>query len=1587
MLHLHKEQNARKTTTIQFDWDCRGMDKKGKMYATRIEIDWDNYTTDAKDFFIEAREKVIAAATTLGISLKTPTNPKEFTGLIAAPRAAPASGLSIPPSTAQSNNDNDNTSTTAFDANDQSATNGGDPVTTDGMTPANGDVRAGKTDTTTVGAAATAAKRMPQDSHAATPTESTENSDAVDLSSTPATSSEAHPWTNVGTQPGTSQPGTSSSAPTTNPTLTITDHARLIASGPSRSRTTSSEHLMEQPTKSAKQNPFPWTPDIRRALLLLADRFPGRNKGRKTISPDWTKVIPIMDALCAASLTDMGTNRTSFIVPGVCRGNVLDRQYYQWRTGRAQPSWEGSGLPKFGHLHDAEFRDDLDRVRGLVDEAATSIGMEAPFPNNDLDSPTSVPAALTMAASPASLVPSRAKVAAVESSKAVSRLAAPKKQRRPRRNIRIPVQSATDIGPSSTGDETPSLPARPVFKRSHRQPVSSTSHAAVGSMTNHHTSAVDLAASTDGTMVLTPVYTTMAGNQLMAPAPAATLDVSVSAMLSNWDIVYGHIVRDRESFMTYIDTMLRRSLDRNAAANFFLAMFPGAAPDEIEAAMEIDSATTSYVFSRIASCLELDVSPVPIFPLIEIFGSVASPLQSLNLAARVWAKPLAMLHHRQLSWVDGEIVLDVTVSGVGLIDTSSETYRRGGKVHRIVLIDPHNSLDPRFGVGMRIDIMLCDPAVCPICTPPIIHINMDFTTNTLPAMRNGRMNWTPDCKRALVVCYLSQKGLTGDINNADYDGFIAPVMNGIVGDWLANDGLEDMRSYQAKKQLGDWVLQRTDRPAGWNVVPPPNDLRNVAFAADMARVEGIVRATITRLGMQVPTVNGAFSFLAPVPAVPTMAPQLIVVLPVAMAPSAAPVLGPIALPEHDKNNASSMHAVEFSDRILYDRFILTKRTYADYVIDVLSKSLNGEAMVAFLGAIYPIHPVATIKGTVDQYWTPTGFDFITIARLLKARLAQVQVSAFGVCDTFDSPLSPLHSFAIVGKAFGHPLQMFHDKDVTIIDGIPIVDVTSFTPISTDVDHSTVYEYGGKAHTVFLVDPESTLGSVPIKLDAMICAKQICQACNPTAISLDHSRASLHGLPYVSNRDLDRSLISKDGFEVPIFAPKSNEVMLGGRKLPKLVKQGVWFWDALLIVTPKTLDDMGFSLEERHALRLARFEAPALQLQQDQMQDWAVYAQFHNRQFGTSWSVKELRNEGVNWDRDKQNKALKFEVHLQYGNFTQDGINKRNILRGRSLATAALLGIDLGPGAMAGNDGPPRPAGAPLTQSALAAHIAAQQTGGAIVAPTSAAAAPSQPAAPKAVPTTSKWGREPVPIPDIYYPEDDLFALDLRSTLGAYSDEQRLVVLSAAFPTWDMENFRIALGDHYGDVAKAWQAVIRRRTTRKDENLENTLKVTIAVKNEVDGVEERTKEPAFPFLECVTHSLSPLSTRPFPSNDAETLRIVGEVDTRAMEQMLNVRKKPGIDNKAACDAATAKLDTLSLERRIEVLQQVFAEYDVANPGDIAIKLAVRSGKTRLMWSHLECQRRIAGVEDEEVWRPMFKFSEIFTSPLSVLYEGA
>ncbi|KAK6443106.1 hypothetical protein LTR95_000623 [Oleoguttula sp. CCFEE 5521] len=414
--------------------------------------------------------------------------------------------------------------------------------------------------------------------------------------------------------------------------------------------------------------------------------------------------------------------------------------------------------------------------------------------------------------------------------------------------------------------------------------------------------------------------------------------------------------------------------------------------------------------------------------------------------------------------------------------------------------------------------------------------------------------------------------------------------------------------------------------------------------------------------------------------------------------------------------------------------------------------------------------------------------------------------------------------------------------------------------------------------------------------------------------------------------------------------------------------------------------MGFSLEERHAIRLARFEAPALQLQQDQMQEWAVYAQIHNRQFGTTWSVKELRNEGVNWDRDKQNKALKFEVHLQYSNFTQDGITKRNVLRGQLLATAALLGIDLGTGAMAGNDGPPRPAGAPLTQAALAAHIAGNQLGGGVLAPLLAATAPSQLVAPNTSLAVPKWGREPVPIPDIYYPEDDIFALDLRSILGAYSDENKLVLLSAAFPTYDIDNFRIALGDHYGDVAKTWQAVVRRRTSRKTENLENTLKITFGIKRDLAGVEQRSVEPACPFLECLTHHRSPLSARPFPSDDRKVLRAVEQVDTLAAEQMLKVRQKPCIDNKVACDAVTAKLEQLPVERRVEILRQVFAKYDVANPGDIAIKLAARSGKTRLMWSHLECQRRIAGVEDEEVWRPMFKFSEIFTSSLSVLYEG-
>ncbi|KAK6443107.1 hypothetical protein LTR95_000624 [Oleoguttula sp. CCFEE 5521] len=445
---------------------------------------------------------------------------------------------------------------------------------------------------------------------------------------------------------------------------------------------------------------------------------------------------------------------------------------------------------------------------------------------------------------------------------------------------------------------------------------------------------------------------------------------------------------------------------------------------------------------------------------------------------------------------------------------------------------------------------------------------MDFTRNSLSARRNSRMNWTSDCKRALVICYLLQRGTNGDINNADYDGFIAPVMNGILGDWLQNDGLEDMRSYQAKKQLGDWVLQRTDRPAGWNVVPQPDDLRNAAFAADMARVEGLVRAAIARLEMQVPVVNGAFSFLVPAPvfAVPTMAPQLVVVLPVAMhAATTRPssLMGPA---DRDKNNASSLHAVEFSDRILYDRFNVSKRTYADYVIDILGRNFEAETMVAFFASIYPSLPTAGTKTIVDQYWTPTGFEFVSIAGLLKANLEQGQISTFGICDTFDSSASPLQSFNIVGKAFGQPLQMFHSKDIMIVDGSPTVDIASFTSISTDVDQSTVYEYGGKVHNISLVDSRNLLGSVTIDIDAMICAKQICQTCNPSAVSLDHSRTSLHRLPYVSNRDLDHSLISKGGYEVPVFAPHSNGVMLGSAKLPKVEKQEVWFWDGVKRLT-------------------------------------------------------------------------------------------------------------------------------------------------------------------------------------------------------------------------------------------------------------------------------------------------------------------------------------------------------------------------------------------------------------------------------------
>ncbi|KAK6443108.1 hypothetical protein LTR95_000625 [Oleoguttula sp. CCFEE 5521] len=71
----------------------------------------------------------------------------------------------------------------------------------------------------------------------------------------------------------------------------------------------------------------------------------------------------------------------------------------------------------------------------------------------------------------------------------------------------------------------------------------------------------------------------------------------------------------------------------------------------------------------------------------------------------------------QLSRVDRESVWNVRVSGVRFMDTSSETYQKGGKVHRIVLIDPHNPLDPQYGIGMRIDTMLCDPGDCTTWKP------------------------------------------------------------------------------------------------------------------------------------------------------------------------------------------------------------------------------------------------------------------------------------------------------------------------------------------------------------------------------------------------------------------------------------------------------------------------------------------------------------------------------------------------------------------------------------------------------------------------------------------------------------------------------------------------------------------------------------------------------------------------------------------------------------------------------------------------------------------------------------------------------
>nr|OQO32569.1 hypothetical protein B0A51_00133 [Rachicladosporium sp. CCFEE 5018] len=203
---------------------------------------------------------------------------------------------------------------------------------------------------------------------------------------------------------------------------------------------------------------------------------------------------------------------------------------------------------------------------------------------------------------------------------------------------------------------------------------------------------------------------------------------------------------------------------------------------------------------------------------------------------------------------------------------------------------------------------------------------------------------------------------------------------------------------------------------------------------------------------------------------------------------------------------------------------------------------------------------------------------------------------------------------------------------------------------------------------------------------------------------------------------------------------------------------------------------------------------------------------------------------------------------------------------------------------------------------------------------------------------------------------------MSDRLSRLDEDQKLVLLDAAFPSLDLAHIGRHLGNCYGDVTKAWEAINVGRFTIDHGSLPRNLAATA----EING----NHEPAFGFLECFDSLLSPAGSR-----------IMEYIKTASNAALERVRLLEMLDNERDILATGVKVQRLGQGELVALLQYAFPQYE--EESKIAIETHVRRSPRELrgIWVGLErfsCEHRLR--------RPPFRFSESFSRPDSPLYKA-